>query len=64
MRSADLNIDLIPTLQRMAVGILIECCRRITCQHCELRTGGRCFFDTYSSGRENEPKKVVDNYIK
>ena len=54
------SIDLIPSLQLMAVEIILNCCRRTSCRQCQLNTDGRCFFDDFSQ-RQKFPKKLVDN---
>ena len=60
MRSAELSIDLLPALMRMAVGIIIECCRRTDCADCELMKDGHCFFDNFSSKRDIFSEKSID----
>ena len=54
----DVSVSLIPALMRMAVGVLVECCRQTDCDCCQLYQNDQCFFEDFQKKVKKMPKNT------
>lgn len=54
----DVSISLIPALMRMAVEVLVECCKQTDCHCCQLCHDDQCFFENFQKKVKNSVKNT------